>query len=68
MTVHSIHPDTHTHGLYPGCPRCEEHAARPEVGLDRVNTARLLSGKSYTTLDRIAAVNLARVYMEGENR
>lgn len=41
MTCHSYHPDTHTHGLADGCPRCDEHAAHPELGLDQGNLAAL---------------------------
>lgn len=37
MASHTFHPDTHTHGLADGCPRCDEHAERPEVGLDAEN-------------------------------
>jgi hypothetical protein len=34
MTVHSVHPDTHTHGLADDCERCAEHAEHPEESLD----------------------------------
>lgn len=27
MSVHSFHPDSHTHGLADNCERCAEHAA-----------------------------------------
>ena len=41
MTAHVWHPDTHTHGLADGCPRCAEHAAHPELSLDAQNLAIL---------------------------
>lgn len=41
MTVHSYHPDTHTHGLQDDCERCDEHAEHPEASLDRMNLALL---------------------------
>lgn len=41
MTVHDPHPDSHTHGLHDGCPRCAEHAAHPTWSLDRENLANL---------------------------
>lgn len=59
MTVHSYHPDSHTAGLANDCPRCQEHAAHPERGLDSTNLARLRAGHTYTALDRAAAQNLA---------
>jgi hypothetical protein len=34
VSVHSYHPDTHTHGLADDCERCAEHAMRPWLGLD----------------------------------
>lgn len=42
MTMHSIHPDTHTHGLADDCERCAEHAADPLRGLDDENLTRLI--------------------------
>lgn len=41
MTVHSYHPDSHTHGLADGCPRCAEHAAHPAASLDGENLRAL---------------------------
>lgn len=58
MTLHSYHPDTHTQGLFPGCPRCEEHATNPRATLDQANLARLADGRIFTSLDRKAASNL----------
>lgn len=58
MTTHIYHEDSHTHGLFPGCPRCQEHAEHPERGLDSENTERLLRGDILSTLDRIARENL----------
>ncbi len=37
MSVHSYHPDSHTHGLADDCERCDEHARRPWLGLDSHN-------------------------------
>lgn len=39
--IHTWHPDTHTHGLADGCPRCDQHAEHPEASLDRQNQALL---------------------------
>lgn len=58
MASHGPHPDSHTHGLADGCPRCQEHAEHPERGLDRDNIRRLLRGEIHTTLDEIAANRL----------
>lgn len=58
MTTHSPHPDSHTHGLADGCPRCQEHAEHPERGLARDNIRRLLRGETYTKLDERAAARL----------
>jgi hypothetical protein len=41
-TMHTYHPDSHTHGLADGCPRCAEHAADPHKSLDRANMRALL--------------------------
>lgn len=41
MASHTFHPDTHEHGLADGCPRCDEHAERPWVGLDAENLENL---------------------------
>lgn len=30
MTTHTIHPSIREHGLQDDCPRCAEHAARPD--------------------------------------
>ena len=58
MTLHTYHPDSHSNGLQPGCPRCQEHAEHPERGLDSQNLARLRAGVLITSLDRQAARNL----------
>ena len=42
MTMHSRHPDSHTHGLADDCERCAEHAAHPFESLDDVNLATLV--------------------------
>lgn len=41
MATHTFHPDTHVYGLADGCPRCDEHAQNPMVGLDSANLAAL---------------------------
>jgi hypothetical protein len=41
VIIHTFHPDTHTHGLADGCPRCTEHAQHPEASLDDRNLAEL---------------------------
>ena len=43
MTMHRSHPDSHTHGLADGCPRCAEHAEYPFDGLDERNLAALVN-------------------------
>lgn len=43
MTMHSPHPDTHTHGLADDCPRCAEHADNPVLSLDQSNLARIMA-------------------------
>lgn len=58
MTTHIYHLDTHEHGLFPGCPRCEEHAEHPESSLDAENIGRIRSGRIFTELDEKAATNL----------
>lgn len=42
MTIHTIHPDSHTHGLADDCPRCAEHAVDPVLTLDDGNLARIV--------------------------
>lgn len=42
MTLHTSHPDTHTHGLADDCPRCAEHAIDPVFTLDDANLARIV--------------------------
>lgn len=60
MTTHVYHQDTHTHGLAPECPRCQEHAEHPAASLDSINIARLLRGEVHTPLDRKALEALTR--------
>lgn len=42
MSVHTLHPDSHTHGLADACPRCAEHAADPFSSLDDENLQMLV--------------------------
>lgn len=65
MTTHIDHPDSHEHGLCPGCPRCEEHAAHPERSLDDENKKRLLLGRTFTELDEVAAARLKELMWLG---
>ena len=39
---HTIHEDSHTHGLADGCPRCKEHASHPLNSLDDTNLKNLI--------------------------
>ena len=43
MTMHTIHPDSHTHGLADDCPGCAEHAEHPIMSLDRENLRRIMA-------------------------
>lgn len=56
MTAHIFHPDVHTYGLCPECPRCQEHAAHPE-GLD-TDTALLILSHPISALDHEARSRL----------
>jgi len=42
VSTHTLHPDTHEHGLADDCPRCAEHAEYPFLSLDRENQRALL--------------------------
>jgi hypothetical protein len=39
--MHSLHPDSHEHGLADDCPRCAEHAEHPFESLDDENLVAL---------------------------
>ena len=39
---HTIHPDSHEHGLADDCPRCAEHAEHPLTSLDARNLRTLV--------------------------
>lgn len=65
MATHTPHPDSHTHGLQAGCPRCEEHAEHPERSLDDENKKRLLVGRTFTRLDKFAATRLKELMWQG---
>jgi hypothetical protein len=54
LTSHIYHPDVHTHGLFPGCPRCKELAASP-AQLDQAMRRRLADGHIESFLDLQAA-------------
>lgn len=43
MTIHTIHPDSHEHGLADDCPRCAEHAEHPIQSLDHENLGRIMA-------------------------
>ena len=66
MTTHSLHEDSHTHGLADDCLRCQEHLERPDLTLDRRNIARLLRGHIYTATDRAAAALLKDAISTGQ--
>jgi hypothetical protein len=42
MATHTIHDDTHTHGLADNCPRCDELANNPVFLLDNTNMENLV--------------------------
>jgi len=65
MTTHIDHPDSHENGLADGCPRCEEHAQRPEDNLDAQNVRRLMSGDLITALDMVAYGHLKTIQTKG---
>lgn len=65
MTTHTLHEDSHEHGLAMGCPRCHEHSLHPERSLDRANLARLLRGDVLTPLDEVAASRLRSAVATG---
>jgi hypothetical protein len=52
MTMHSIHPDTHEHGLADDCERCAEHAQHPIQSLDQENLRRIM--RLAVNLDRLS--------------
>lgn len=41
MSTHTVHPDSHEHGLADGCPRCYEHSLQPIESLDEENLRKL---------------------------
>lgn len=63
MTIHTIHEDSHTHGLADDCPRCAEHAEDPVSTLDGENLRRIVLlavdedrfGNALTDTDLVAA-------------
>ena len=66
MASHSLHPDSHAHGLADGCPRCDEHAKDPLAGLDNENIGVLakriaLGWTPRSTNERKAMENLGLV-------
>ncbi len=48
--MHIDHPDTHTAGLHPDCPRCQAQAKQP-TELDSANLRRIWRGEFHTRLD-----------------
>lgn len=71
MTVHIFHPDTHEHGLFDGCPRCEEHAQDPLLSLDTRNLVllaeRVRNGESARSEnERLAMERIERAIARGE--
>ena len=47
---HTEHPDSHTHGLADGCPRCEKNIETPQL-LDEENLRRIWKGDHKTRTD-----------------
>ena len=43
VSTHTLHPDSHSHGLADDCPRCAEHAEHPLDSLDLENQRNLLA-------------------------
>ena len=43
MSIHTVHPPSHTHGLADGCERCAEHACHPFETLDDDNLRALVA-------------------------
>ncbi len=64
--THAPHADITTHGLQPGCPRCEEIAQRPVQLLDADEILRLLDGRWHSALDERAAAKLRQALEEGQ--
>jgi hypothetical protein len=50
MAQHTEHPDSHTHGLADGCPRCEAAIETPQL-CDDENLARIWKGDHKTRTD-----------------
>jgi len=50
MSSHTLHPDSHTHGLADDCPRCAEHADDPFASLD-ANNLRMLYDRTLQWMD-----------------
>src|SRR5690606_24262121 len=50
MAEHTAHPDSHTHGLADGCPRCEAAIETPQL-CDDINLARIWKGDHKTRTD-----------------
>lgn len=68
MTTHITHGDVYSTGLQEGCPRCKQHALTPWDSLDNRNLARLRSRVFFSSLDVIAATNLAKHDVAKEDR
>ena len=51
MSIHTMHPDSHEHGLADDCPRCAEHAEDPFATLDDRNLGLLVERTSLWMLD-----------------
>ena len=54
MATHTNHPDTHEFGLADGCPRCDQQAEDPIVGLD---TRNLMAVVERISLDLVGRSN-----------
>ncbi len=68
MTIHTIHPDPHTHGLADGCPRCDQLAEHPFEGLDDRNLQELIRQVQTDAWPRSDAEALAMSHVRGVMR
>jgi hypothetical protein len=65
MSIHTPHPDSHTHGLNDDCPRCYEHSLHPFESLDDANlralTQRVLRGQEARSNNERTAMNVVEM-------
>jgi hypothetical protein len=65
MSQHTFHPDSHTHGLNDGCPRCYEYSLHPFESLDDANlrqlTRRVLADQEARSNNERTAMNVVEM-------